>query len=86
MLEKRRYEFVALGSESQYVSVDHKLGYLGNPIDRVCLSLLSVCLGHRKDLALITAVAASAADACCPMLWLLPFTITSRLPSAQPSS
>ena len=55
-------EVVALGSELQDPSVAHDLGRLGHSIDGVCRSLLSVCLGHRKDLALTTAVAASAAD------------------------
>ena len=54
MCEERRHEVVALGSELQHVFIGHDLGHLGHPIDRVCRSLLSVCLGHRKDLALKT--------------------------------
>ena len=50
--EERRHEVVALGSELQHVSVRNDFGDLGHPIDRVCRSLLSICLGHRKDLAL----------------------------------
>ena len=62
VFEERRLEVVALGFELQRPSVGHELGHLGHPIDRVCRPLLSVCLGHRKDLALTTAVAAPAAD------------------------
>ena len=54
MCEERSHEVVALGSELQHVSSRHNLGDLGHPIDRVCRSLLSVCLGRRKDLALKT--------------------------------
>ena len=45
-------QVVALGFELQRPSVGHELGHLGHPIDRVYRPLLSVCLGHRKDLAL----------------------------------
>ena len=63
MREECRHEVVALGSELQHPSpVGHDLVHLGHSIDHVCGSLLGVCLGHRKDLALTTAVAASAAD------------------------
>ena len=54
MREERRHEVVALGSELQHVSVRNDFGDLGHPIDGVCRALLSVCLVHRKDLALIT--------------------------------
>ena len=63
MFEERRHEVVALESELQHASVGHELGHLGHPIDRVCRPLLGVRLGRRKDLALTTAAAASAADA-----------------------
>ena len=61
MLEERWHEIAALGSEFLHASVRHEFGDLGRPIDRVCRPLLSVCLGYCKDLALTTAVAASAA-------------------------
>ena len=61
MFEGRRHEVVDLEFEFQHVFVCHELGHLGHSIDRVCRPLLSVCLGRRKDLALTTAVAASAA-------------------------
>ena len=62
MLEERRHEVIALESELQHAYVGHELGHLGHPIDRVCRPLLIVSLGRRKDLALTTAVAASAAE------------------------
>ena len=54
MREECRHEVVALGSELQHPSVRDDLGRLGHSIDGVCRSLLGVCLGHRKDLALTT--------------------------------
>ena len=63
MFEERRHEVVALESEFQHASIGHHGGGWGHPIDRVCRPLLGVRLGRRKDLALTTAGAASAADA-----------------------
>ena len=67
VFEERRNEVAALGSEFQHASIGHHGGGWGYPIDRVCRPLLGVCLGRRKNLALTTAVAASAADAWSAM-------------------
>ena len=58
MLQERRNEVTARGSEFQRASIGHHGGGWGHPIDHVCRPLLSVCLGRCKDLALTTAVAA----------------------------
>ena len=67
MFEEWRNEVAARGFEFQRASIGHHGGGWGHPIDRVCPPLLGVCLGRRKDLALTTAVAASAAAAYSAM-------------------
>ena len=69
VFEERRNEVADLGSELQHPSVSHDLDRLGHSIDGVCRALLSVCLGHCKDLALTTAASASAAASAIRAVW-----------------
>ena len=71
MSEERRNESVGLGRQRVGTSVGHFIDDLGNSIACVCHPLRIVCLGHRKNLALTTAVAASAADLRDWLKWAL---------------
>ena len=68
MSEKRRNESIGLGRQWVGAAIGHFTGDFGNSIACVCHPLRIICLGHRKNLALTTAVAASVADARLVML------------------
>ena len=55
------HEVVDLESEFQYASIRHHGCGWSHHIDRICRPLPNVYFSRRKDLALTTAVAASAA-------------------------